>query len=67
MRICALSAALGDNCRVGLEGSLWDGRGQLAKTNAAQRPFAGQRRGWNTPVARRGARQHADPVRRSAA
>ncbi|VVE89826.1 3-keto-5-aminohexanoate cleavage protein [Pandoraea bronchicola] len=36
MRICALSAALGGNCRVGLEDSLWNGKGQLAQTNAAQ-------------------------------
>jgi uncharacterized protein (DUF849 family) len=35
-RVCALSASLGGNCRVGLEDSLWDGKGQFAKTNAAQ-------------------------------
>jgi uncharacterized protein (DUF849 family) len=31
-----MSAALGGNVRVGLEDSLWDGPGSLAKTNAAQ-------------------------------
>lgn len=36
MPIAALSAAMGGNCRVGLEDSLWDGPGNLAKTNADQ-------------------------------
>ncbi|MBB5498715.1 3-keto-5-aminohexanoate cleavage protein [Paraburkholderia sp. MM5384-R2] len=36
MRMCALSASMGGNCRVGLEDSLWAGRGQLAQTNAEQ-------------------------------
>lgn len=36
MRVCTQSATLGGNCRVGLEDSLWDGPGQLARTNAAQ-------------------------------
>ncbi len=34
--LATMSAALGGNVRVGLEDSLWDGPGQLAKTNAAQ-------------------------------
>jgi len=34
--IATMSAALGGNVRVGLEDSLWDGPGSLAKTNAAQ-------------------------------
>ena len=36
MTIATLSAALGGNVRVGLEDSLWDGPGTLARTNAAQ-------------------------------
>jgi uncharacterized protein (DUF849 family) len=36
MRIAAQAAAMGGNVRVGLEDSLWDGPGQLAKSNAAQ-------------------------------
>lgn len=36
MRVNTLSAALGGNCRVGLEDSLWDGRGTLAHSNATQ-------------------------------
>jgi uncharacterized protein (DUF849 family) len=36
MPIAAQSAALGGNVRVGLEDSLWDGPGTLAKTNADQ-------------------------------
>jgi uncharacterized protein (DUF849 family) len=36
MQIVALSAAMGGNVRVGLEDSLWDGPGNLAKSNAAQ-------------------------------
>jgi uncharacterized protein (DUF849 family) len=31
-----MSAAMGGNVRVGLEDSLWDGPGTLAKSNAAQ-------------------------------
>ncbi len=34
--IATMSAALGGNVRVGLEDSLWDGPGTLAKTNADQ-------------------------------
>ena len=36
MPIAAMSAAMGGNVRVGLEDSLWLGRGTLAETNAAQ-------------------------------
>lgn len=36
MPLAALSAANGGNVRVGLEDSLWDGPGQLARTNADQ-------------------------------
>jgi uncharacterized protein (DUF849 family) len=36
MPIAALSAAMGGNVRVGLEDSLWIGKGQLAKSNAEQ-------------------------------
>ncbi|MGJ7546291.1 3-keto-5-aminohexanoate cleavage protein [Variovorax sp. LT1R16] len=36
MRIAALSVAMGGNVRVGLEDSLWLGRGKLAESNAAQ-------------------------------
>ena len=34
--IATMSAAMGGNVRVGLEDSLWDGPGQLAKSNADQ-------------------------------
>ena len=34
--IATMSASMGGNVRVGLEDSLWDGPGHLAKTNAAQ-------------------------------
>jgi len=34
--IATISAAIGGNVRVGLEDSLWDGPGTLAKSNAAQ-------------------------------
>ena len=34
--IATISAAMGGNVRVGLEDSLWDGPGTLARTNAAQ-------------------------------
>jgi uncharacterized protein (DUF849 family) len=36
MTIAALSAGMGGNVRVGLEDSLWLGRGTLAESNAAQ-------------------------------
>ena len=36
MKVAAQAAAMGGHVRVGLEDSLWLGRGQLAQTNAAQ-------------------------------
>src|SRR4029453_13088488 len=36
MRVAAQAAAMGGNVRVGMEDSLWIGRGQLAKSNAEQ-------------------------------
>jgi uncharacterized protein (DUF849 family) len=36
MAIAAQAAVMGGNVRVGLEDSLWLGRGQLAKSNAEQ-------------------------------
>jgi len=36
MKIAAIAAAQGGNVRVGLEDSLWIGKGQLARTNAEQ-------------------------------
>src|SRR4051812_48640048 len=36
MNVATISAAVGGNVRVGLEDSLWDGRGKLAQNNAAQ-------------------------------
>ncbi len=36
MPVAAMSAVMGGNVRVGLEDSLWDGPGTLAKTNAMQ-------------------------------
>jgi len=36
MKVAAMAAAMGAHVRVGLEDSLWLGRGQLAKSNAAQ-------------------------------
>lgn len=36
MPLAAQAAAAGGNVRVGLEDSLWDGRGKLAQSNAAQ-------------------------------
>jgi uncharacterized protein (DUF849 family) len=36
MPIVAMAAAMGGNVRVGLEDSLWGGRGRLAETNAEQ-------------------------------
>jgi uncharacterized protein (DUF849 family) len=40
MQIAAQSVMLGGNLRVGLEDSLWLGRGKLAESNAAQVAFA---------------------------
>lgn len=36
MQIAAMAASMGGNVRVGLEDSLWIGKGQLAKSNAEQ-------------------------------
>lgn len=36
MKVAAMAASMGGHVRVGLEDSLWLGRGQLAKTNAEQ-------------------------------
>ena len=36
MKVAAMAAAMGGHVRVGLEDSLWLGRGELAPTNAAQ-------------------------------
>jgi uncharacterized protein (DUF849 family) len=36
MKVAAMAAAMGGNVRVGLEDSLWLGRGRLAESNAAQ-------------------------------
>ncbi len=36
LRLAAMSASMGGNVRVGLEDSLWLGRGTLAESNAAQ-------------------------------
>ena len=36
MRIAAIAASMGGNVRVGLEDSLWDGPGRLARSNADQ-------------------------------
>jgi uncharacterized protein (DUF849 family) len=36
MRIAAMGASLGGNVRVGLEDSLWIGKGKLAQSNAQQ-------------------------------
>jgi uncharacterized protein (DUF849 family) len=36
MRLAAIAASMGGNVRVGLEDSLWIGKGKLAETNAAQ-------------------------------
>jgi uncharacterized protein (DUF849 family) len=36
MKIAAMGAAMGGNVRVGLEDSLWGGKGQLAESNAQQ-------------------------------
>jgi uncharacterized protein (DUF849 family) len=36
MKVAAMAASMGGHVRVGLEDSLWLGRGELARTNAAQ-------------------------------
>jgi uncharacterized protein (DUF849 family) len=36
MYVATMSAVMGGNVRVGLEDSLWLGKGQLARTNAEQ-------------------------------
>ena len=36
MKIAAMAAVMGGNVRVGLEDSLWDGPGRLARSNAEQ-------------------------------
>jgi uncharacterized protein (DUF849 family) len=36
MSLATIAASIGGNVRVGLEDSLWDGPGQLAKSNADQ-------------------------------
>jgi uncharacterized protein (DUF849 family) len=36
LRVAAQAAAMGSNTRVGLEDSLWAGKGKLAKSNAEQ-------------------------------
>jgi uncharacterized protein (DUF849 family) len=36
MRLAVIAASMGGNVRVGLEDSLWIGKGKLAETNAAQ-------------------------------
>jgi uncharacterized protein (DUF849 family) len=36
MPVAAMAAAMGGNVRVGLEDSLWGGRGKLAQSNAEQ-------------------------------
>jgi uncharacterized protein (DUF849 family) len=36
MRIAGMAASMGANVRVGLEDSLWNGPGTLAKSNAEQ-------------------------------
>jgi uncharacterized protein (DUF849 family) len=36
LRIAAIGAGMGGNVRVGLEDSLWIGRGKLAESNAQQ-------------------------------
>ena len=59
LRIAAQAAAMGSNIRVGLEDSLWAGRGKLAKSNAEQvdaRPQDHRRARQGGRDARRGAR-----------
>lgn len=36
MKVAAMAASMGGHVRVGLEDSLWLGRGQLARSNAEQ-------------------------------
>jgi len=36
MRVAAMAASMGGNVRVGLEDSLWIGKGKLAESNAQQ-------------------------------
>ena len=36
MKVAAMAASMGGHVRVGLEDSLWLGKGELAQTNAAQ-------------------------------
>jgi uncharacterized protein (DUF849 family) len=42
LRIAAQAASMGGNIRVGLEDSIWAGRGKLAKSNAEQVTLAGK-------------------------
>jgi uncharacterized protein (DUF849 family) len=42
MRVAAMAAAMGGNVRVGMEDSLWIGRGKLAVSNAQQVTMARQ-------------------------
>ena len=42
MKVVAMAAAMGGNVRVGLEDSLWAGKGRLAKSNAEQVRIARQ-------------------------
>jgi uncharacterized protein (DUF849 family) len=42
MSIVAMAASMGGNVRVGLEDSLWAGKGRLARTNAEQVTLARQ-------------------------
>jgi uncharacterized protein (DUF849 family) len=42
MRVAAIAAAMGGHVRVGLEDSLWSGRGRLARSNAEQVKLARQ-------------------------
>jgi uncharacterized protein (DUF849 family) len=52
MPIAATAAAMGGNDRVGLEDSLWDGAGNLAKGNADQvRRARSIREGLSLPIA----------------
>jgi uncharacterized protein (DUF849 family) len=36
MKVAAMAAVMGGNVRVGLEDSLWEGPGKLARSNAEQ-------------------------------
>jgi uncharacterized protein (DUF849 family) len=42
MSVVAMAASMGGNVRVGLEDSLWAGRGKLAESNAEQVRLARQ-------------------------